>query len=82
MCYETTLGTSPVAKFMPNLYVDITHVLERKKEALRELATQPKLPDNYEFLARFRGIEAQQTAWIRECVYAEAFCRIGTEAGG
>lgn len=82
VCYETTLGTSPVAKFIPNLYVDIGGVLEQKTEALRHLAAQPLLPDNYEFLARYRGIEAQQTAWIRKCVYAEAFCRIGTEDGG
>ena len=67
---------------MPNLYVDIGAVLEQKTEAIRHLAAQPLLPGNYEFTARFRGIEAQQTAWIRECVYAEAFFRIGTEDGG
>ena len=80
--YETTLGTAPVANFMPNVYVDINEVLEQKKEALRNLAAQPQWPENYEFLARYRGVEAQQTAWMKECVYAEAFCRIGTEAGG
>ena len=82
VCYETTLGTAPVANFMPNVYVDITEVLEQKKEALRHLAAQPQLPENYEFLARYRGVEAQQTAWMKECVYAEAFCRIGNAAGG
>lgn len=80
--YETTLGTAPVAGFLPNLFVDISGVQERKKEALRHLASQPDLPDRYETLAAYRALEAQSTAWMKGCRYAEAFVRLGTEAAG
>ena len=80
VCYETVLGTAPVTRFLPNLYVDVTQVFERKKEALRHFAAQPQLPDSYEILARYRALEAQSTAWMKECEFAEGFCRLGTEA--
>jgi len=80
VCFETVLGTAPVTRFLPNLYVDITAVFARKKEALRHFAAQPQLPDSYEILARYRALEAQSTAWIRDCEFAEGFCRIGAEA--
>lgn len=80
--YETTLGTAPVAGFLPNLFVDISDVQARKKEALRHLAAQPDLPERYEQLAAYRAIEAQSTAWMKGCAYAEAFVRLGTEAAG
>jgi len=35
VCYETTLGTAPVANFMPNVYVDITEVLEQTRRRWR-----------------------------------------------
>ena len=80
VCYEPILGAAPVVGFVPNLYVDVTEVFEDKKEALRPLAAQPELPDRYEILARYRALEAQMTAWMKQCELAEAFCRIGTEA--
>ena len=80
VCYETVLGMAPLTKFMPNLYVDITAVFPRKKEALTQLATQPDLPDRYEMLARYRALEAQSTAWMKDCEFAEGFVRLGTEA--
>lgn len=80
--YETTLGTAPVAGFMPNLFVDISDVQERKEAALRHLASQPDLADRYKTLAAYRAMEAQSTAWMKGCNYAEAFVRLGTEAAG
>ncbi|MEE2657299.1 MAG: PIG-L family deacetylase [Candidatus Latescibacterota bacterium] len=82
VCYETTLGTAPVSGFVPNLYVDITDVIERKTEALCQLAAQPDLPLRYELLARYRAFEAQSTAWMKDCEFAEGFVRLGTEAAG
>ncbi len=76
MCYEATLGTAPVTRFLPDLYVDITSTFERKMEALRYLASQPKLPENYAILARYRGLEAKTTANMKACIYAEGFCRV------
>ena len=80
--YETTLGTAPVARFLPNLFVDIGPVQARKREALEHLRAQPDLPDRYETLARYRALEAQSTAWMKGCEFAEAFVRLGTEAAG
>ena len=80
VCYETTAGTAPVAHYVPNLYVDITREFARKKEALTCFAAQPDLPDTYEILARYRGLEARSSAWMPDCQLAEGFCRIGVEA--
>lgn len=80
--YETTLGTAPVARFLPNLFVDISPVQARKYEALSHLRAQPDLPDRYEVLARYRALEAQSTAWMQGCAFAEAYVRLGTEAAG
>jgi 4-oxalomesaconate hydratase len=80
--YETTLGTAPVAGFLPSLFVDISGVQECKREALQHLASQPDLADRYETLAAYRALEAQSTAWMKGCRYAEAFVRLGTEAAG
>ena len=80
VCYETVLGMAPLTKFVPNLYVDITEVFPRKKEALTKLAAQPDLPERYEMLARYRALEAQSTAWMKTCELAEGFVRLGTEA--
>lgn len=80
--YETTLGTAPVARFLPNLFVDISPVQARKREALEHLRAQPGLADRYETLARYRAMEAQSTAWMKGCELAEGFVRLGTEAAG
>ena len=69
-----------MAGFVPNLYVDVTQVFERKKDALRKLASQPELPERYEIIAKYRGLEAQMAAWMKQCELAEAYCRLGSEA--
>ena len=42
--YETTLGTAPVAHYVPNLFVDISPSYERKCQALDCFHAQPGLP--------------------------------------
>ena len=80
--YETTLGTAPVARYIPSLFVDITSTIERKREALEHFQAQPGLAERYGWLARYRALEAQSTAWMKGCDFAEGFVRLGTEAGG
>jgi 4-oxalomesaconate hydratase len=80
VCYEAQLGTSPVTKFLPQFYVSIDATMDLKVEAMNCLAAQPSLTEQYSVLARYRALEAQITAGMRECTFAEGFCRIGTEA--
>ncbi len=80
VCYETQLGASPVTKFLPDFYVDIGTTMDRKIEAMKALASQPALPTQYEVLARYRALEAQITAGMKECTFAEGFCRYGKGA--
>ncbi|MEE2754938.1 MAG: PIG-L deacetylase family protein [Candidatus Latescibacterota bacterium] len=79
--YETTSGTAPVSRFLPDTYVDISDVFERKQEALKELAAQPVLVGSYEVIGRYRAMEANHTAKISGCRYAEGFVRFGTARG-
>ena len=80
--YETTLGTAPVARYIPSLFVDITASYERKCQALDCFGAQPGLGERYGWLARYRALEAQSTAWMQGCEYAEGFVRLGTEMAG
>ena len=75
-CYEVTLGTAPATQFIPDVYVDITPVFDRKMEALTHLATQPLLPKGYEILAQYRALEASSSMNMNDCRYAEGFCRV------
>ena len=81
VCYETTIGTVPISGFVPDIYVDITSVFDRKTEALKHFAAQPPLPDIYEILGRYRAIESQHCAGM-DCRYAEGFARIGKQPVG
>jgi len=78
LCYECVLGSAPTVGFVPQLYVDISAVFERKMEALRCLASQPRLPRNYEIVARYRALEASTTAGLTG-EFAEGFTRLGTQ---
>ena len=80
--YETTLGTAPVARYIPSVFVDISQTIDRKREALEKFEAQPGLAERYRWLARYRALEAQSTAWMKGCEYAEGFVRFGTEAAG
>ena len=79
ICYEAQLATSPVTRFLPDFYVDIDSTMERKVEAMAKLAAQPSLVDQYTKLARYRGLEAQIIAGMKDCTCAEGFVRIGKE---
>ena len=76
-CYETTMGTAPVSGFLPDTYVDIGGVFERKMEALRHLRAQPDLPGMYDVCARFRGAEARMIGGLPACKFAEGFVKVG-----
>lgn len=78
--YETTSGTAPVSRFLPDTYVDISDVFEKKQQALKELAAQPVLLRSYEVIGRYRAMEANHTAEISGCQYAEGFVRFGTSS--
>ena len=80
VCCEAQLGSSPVSKFLPEFFVDIGTTIERKVEAMSELAAQPSLPVQYKILAQYRALEAQTTALMVECGFAEGFTRVGTGA--
>ena len=69
-----------MTRFLPEFYVDVGVSMERKIEAMEALAAQPSLPVQYEILAKYRALEAQITAGMKDCVYAEGFRRIGTDA--
>ncbi len=80
VCFETTSGTAPVSGFVPDFYVDISAVFERKMAALRGLEAQPNLPEMYIILGQYRAMEASHSAGMKNCTYAEGFARIGKHA--
>ena len=80
VCYEAQLATSPVTKFLPDFYVNIDTTMERKVLAMGELTAQPSLVEQYSILAKYRGLEAQIIAGMKECTHAEGFVRIGKDA--
>ncbi len=80
VCYEAQLATAPVTKFLPDFYVNIDSTIDRKVKAMKKLAAQPSLPEQYTILSRYRGLEAQIIAGMKDCTHAEGFCRIGREA--
>ena len=79
--YETTSGTASVSRFLPDTYVDISNVFDRKKSALKELAAQPILVDMYDVIGKYRAMEAKHTAGAAGCQYAEGFVRFGSVLG-
>jgi 4-oxalomesaconate hydratase len=66
--FEPNIGTASRVGYVPDHYVDITEVFERKLEALRKLEAQPRLVPDYTTCGRWRGIECGRQ-------YAEAFVR-------
>jgi len=66
--FEPTIGIASRVGFVPDHYVDITEVFERKVEALKTLAAQPWLVADYTACNRWRGIECGRQ-------YAEGFVR-------
>lgn len=66
--FEPNIGTAARVGFIPDYYVNISDVFEKKIEALKELKAQPHLVENYTTCNRWRGIESN-------CLYAEGFAR-------
>jgi 4-oxalomesaconate hydratase len=66
--FEPNIGTAARVGFVPDHYVDISAVFERKVEALQKLEAQPHLIPLYTTCNRWRGIESH-------CEYAEGFVR-------
>jgi len=66
--FEPHLGAAARVGFVPDYYVNITDVFEKKIEALKKLEAQPHLVENYTACNRWRGIESK-------CQYAEGFVR-------
>jgi 4-oxalomesaconate hydratase len=67
--FEPNIGTAARVGFVPDHYVDISAIFERKLEALRTLEAQPHLVSLYTTCNRWRGIESG-------CEYAEGFVRL------
>ena len=70
--FEPNIGTAARVGFVPDHYVDITGVFDRKIEALKTLAAQPHLVELYTVCNRWRGIESG-------CQYAEGFVRFAPQ---
>ena len=66
--FEPNIGTAARVGFVPDHYVDISDVFERKIEALKTLEAQPHLMELYTTCNRWRGIESHSQ-------YAEGFVR-------
>jgi hypothetical protein len=58
--------------FVPDHYVDISDVFERKIEALKTLKAQPRLVEMYTTCNKWRGIEVRRP-------YAEGFVRFAPQ---
>jgi 4-oxalomesaconate hydratase len=70
--FEPNIGTAARVGFVPDHYVDISEVFERKIEALKTLKAQPKLVEMYTICNKWRGIEVRRP-------YAEGFVRLAPQ---
>ena len=66
--FEPNIGTAARVGFVPDHYVDISDVFERKMQALKKLEAQPQLVGYYTTCNSWRGLEIRRP-------YAEAFVR-------
>jgi 4-oxalomesaconate hydratase len=72
--FEPTVPRDDDTGFVPNYYVAIDSVFERKINALWELSSQRKLVEFYTHCGASRGFQARQ--WSGQSIrYAEAFYR-------
>jgi len=61
--------------FKADTFIDITDVMEKKKEAMRVVESQSYLHDNFVSRAQLRGFFAQKVCNDKSIKYAEAFKR-------
>ena len=62
--------------FIPSVFVDITEVFEKKKEAMAAMAAQQYLQQYYTERAEHRGNHARKVTGNKEILQAEAFQRL------
>ena len=65
-----------LCNFTPNTFVDITPVIEQKKEAMAAMASQQYLQTYYGQRAEQRGNHARRASGSSSVTYAEAFQRV------
>jgi 4-oxalomesaconate hydratase len=68
--------------FVPDRYVDITPVIERKRAAMAAMAAQSFLAVHYEQRAEQRAMQSRYFGARPQTRYAEAFMRLTPELGG
>jgi len=75
--YEPTVPLTEFTGFVPNVYIDISQVMQKKMEALEMFKKgQPNLPKYYSLYGSFRAWQAKEFLRNKESVsYAEAFYR-------
>lgn len=64
-----------INNFIPNVYIDITDVMELKQKAMSVVGSQAYLSFNYTNRAEYRGHHAKRLACNSSIKYAEAFQR-------
>jgi 4-oxalomesaconate hydratase len=64
-----------LSEFMPNVFVDITPVIDLKIKAMEAMEAQKYLQEYYAELASRRGNHARRISGMKEIRYAEAFQR-------
>jgi 4-oxalomesaconate hydratase len=65
-----------LCNFTPTTFVDITPVIERKREAMAQMASQAYLRSYYDQRAEQRGNHAKRASGDAAIAYAEAFQRV------
>jgi 4-oxalomesaconate hydratase len=65
-----------LCNFMPTTFVDITSVIDRKREAMAHMKAQKYLQTYYGQRAEQRANHARRASGMREVEYAEAFQRV------
>ena len=65
-----------LCNFTPTTFLDITDVMDRKREAMAEMKAQAYLRSYYEERAGHRGNHARRCSGDQSVRYAEAFMRI------
>jgi 4-oxalomesaconate hydratase len=65
-----------LCNFTPTVFVDITHVMDRKRAAMAEMQAQAHLHVYYEELAARRGNHARRSSGNNAIQFAEAFQRV------
>lgn len=71
--FEPAFGANQLSNFLPDVYLDISDVFEKKIEAIRKFKLSPPLPSNYTLMAELRASEARSVGNLPQCKYAEAY---------